>query len=138
MNKLYFRIILVSSILIGLLAAMFDVFFPTILVSEVNDLILEREEQLSPFLNYISLGSTLVVGIVMIAAYIGMFLFQNWSRYSYIVAYLFMAPVYWLSGVFAFSGVAQFFYDISLIGSGVVLALAFTDPIRDYFKNDQT
>lgn len=79
-----------------------------------------------------------VIGVIAITltviSTIGLLLFKPWARPLYIARFLAFFVLYPLTGVSAFSGVSQVFYDLSMLASGAVLALIYFSPLARRFN----
>ncbi len=80
------------------------------------------------------MGLGIVASTMAIASYIGLVLFKNWGRITYIVSFLATLPLYPSMGVTVSSGYGQMFYDLSMMASGIVIAVAYFSKAAELFE----
>ena len=76
------------------------------------------------------------IGIsIMLISIIGMLLFWPISRILFIISYIFMLPGYFIEPPLFYSPVTKIMYDLGMVGSGIIVAISFTEPVNSLFKN---
>ena len=133
MSKLNFRILVILCFTMTLFGAGFDLLFPNAIVDGVNDYIFEAEQEQDE----LTLITNLIFGSLTVCAVFvsvcGLIFFKPWARHLYVVSFLLVLPTYFTNGLYVLSGVAQLIYDLSMISSGVILALVYFCPVKNYF-----
>ena len=80
---------------------------------------------------------TISIGtVLMLVSVVGMLMFWKPSRIIFIGSYIFMLPGYFFGAPFIYSPLSQVLYDLGMIGSGVILAVMFLEPINGIFNNN--
>jgi len=133
MSKNKFRIIIISSLILAVLSAGFDFLFPNEIIASVNEFIVEIEPDYSDLEFYTIMGVGSLVVIAVIFSLVGILMFKSWARHLYIASYILVLPIYFTGGLYVSSGFSQAMYDLSMILSGVIIALMYFSPVKDYF-----
>lgn len=127
-----FRALLVASVVTGLIGAFLDVIFPGLIPESMT----KAFEDLPPppTLALFGAGALLLItfgGIV--AAVVGLYLFQPWARHLAIWMTALGLLFHPLFGVSMQSGWAQLLLDVSSVLWGAVLAMSFVSSLSSRF-----
>ncbi len=134
MNKNQFRILVVTSFLLGVFSGIIEYVWPDPVVEMAYEIIIEQEEEMGES-KLILLGITVLVGVfLIIGSFVGLLLFKKWGKTMYALGFLLMIPIYSIMGVGVYSGLSQMVNDISMILSGIILALVYYSPVAKYFE----
>lgn len=134
MSKNHFRIIIVVSLLIAVVGGVYEHIWPDPIADQVFDYIIELEPELEGSSLIIVATLALIAGIMAVVSYVGLLLFKSWARHVYLAVFVVVFALYPFMGVTVYSGVGQIFYDLSMVLSGVVLALAYYSPVAEYYE----
>ena len=134
MNKTRFRLIVVASIVLAIISGVVDVFLADAMTAEMmqqaEDRVLKAE---GLKLIFISVYSVFLV-VYAVVTIVGVMLFWRFARWLYIAGFVLIIPFYLVAGTFVTTGIGQYFYDLAMVAGGVILALMYTAPIKDYFE----
>ncbi len=135
--KTVFRLILISSLLFEILSILPQYFSPLIKNENVKSLhewngyggIFEISH-----LESILIISFVVIAILMVISFIGVFLFKKWARTLYVILTisLYMTLPFW--GITIYLPWEDFFHEIATILGGVVFAMMYLEPISSEFN----
>lgn len=135
MSKNQFRALVVLSYLSPFLGVFYDYFFPNLLVDRVVDYVhgLEYGVLMSNPMVFLVLSA--ITFVVYVTSFVGILPFKSWARHLCLIGFLPLLPVSTLMGITIYSGWEQFFYDISILLFGVLLALVYYSPVTQYFHS---
>ena len=129
---------LLASLALGIMGAVFDTAVP----SSLPDAFSQAQEaydasQTTTYLLLTGLGA-LVLFIVGIASFVGLYLFRSWAPRLAIIATALAVPITVLIGPMAVSGWTTALNELSSMLWGVALALPYLSPLRERFaKSDR-
>lgn len=132
MNKFYFRGIVLATLAISVASTVLVYFYPSETVSAFYSFYTENYTIVEPS-TFISLCFYISTALMLVSI-VGLLVFWNISRYLYVVSYIIMLPAYFYEPQSFYSPLGQVFYDIGMIGSGVILAIIFLEPINGLFN----
>jgi len=130
--------LLLASLALGIMGAVFDTAVP----SSLPDAFSQAQEaydasQTTTYLLLTGLGA-LVLFIVGIASFVGLYLFRSWAPRLAIIATALAVPITVLIGPMAVSGWTTALNELSSMLWGVALALPYLSPLRERFaKSDR-
>ena len=85
------------------------------------------EEPLFIYLSYYA-------GMALMAiSTIGMLLFWSIARVLFIFSFFLIVPGYFTQIPLLYSPIMEILYDLSMIGSGVILSVSFLEPINSFY-----
>lgn len=136
MNKQIFRGIILITLTISVLSFVLGYFYPS------NSILAFYEHYNNNYtrgdvpilvlsLHYTSL-------LFLVVSVFGMFVFWSPSRLFFILSYLLVIPGYFIEPPFLYAPISRILYDIGMIGSGVILATMFLEPINSLFNKNLT
>ena len=135
MSKNQFRILIITSLVLGLLSGIYDYLWPNPETEKVYNYIVEIEAEIEGA-RLVIVGVLGVIAIIMlVVSIIGLLLFKSWGRHVYVAGFIVAFSLYPFVGVAVSSGFAQVLYDISMVFSGVLLALMYYSPVAKYYEN---
>ena len=130
-----FRVLLLASFTLALLATSVDLIFPGLVVPELRS-IRDGARLINDHSNYISFA---ILGLIMLVTAIistyGMFQFRRWSRPLSVFSAAVGLPLYILKGQFVLSGYSEVFAQLSLLFAGAVIASAYWSPLCARFEH---
>ena len=132
MSKLYFRLLVLLSVSTSILSAI----VPSIWPNE-QALLLEAylpETEMTDTMMWVSVVAIAVYAVLYIVETIALLLFVSWAKPLFIVLIVLAMPLYLLMDVTVATPLVQFFYDVGMFCSGMLLVLLYTDPVAEYFK----
>ncbi len=137
MNKNNFRILVVITFILSVLAGVYDFIWPSEIITQISDYAYEIEPEYSDF--QIMIVSVIAVLLLVCAAvsFVGLLLFKNWGRHLYIAGFIIAFPLYPFMGVSVVSGANQLIYDLAMVLSGVLIAVCYYSPISKQFTNKE-
>lgn len=113
--------------------AFVDIFIPSRLAPELHSYIQnEHNNDLIILINFIGFAS-LIFGII---AFIGILLFKKWSRTLYVllaISAFLLLPFYPTVINSGLSTAFSYFYQITI---GIIIALMYMKPVKDYFESE--
>ena len=132
MNKNVFRGILIITFLFSILYFIADVFYPSghkvaYYLCYRSLFINEEPSTLTNLLRYTSL-------LLYVISVAGMFLFLAPFRLLFISSLLLTIPGYFTDPHLIYTSMSKILYDAGMIGSGVILATMYLEPINRLFK----
>ena len=134
MSKNHFRALIVVSLVIGLLSGVYDYIWPDPIADQVFDYIVEIEPEIEGT-SIILVGVLAFVALTMaLISLIGLLLFKSWARHVYAAGFVAAFSLYPFLGITIYSGFGQVLYDISMVLSGVLLALMYYSPVARYYE----
>jgi hypothetical protein len=123
MSKNKFRLLITSSLILAVLAGVYDYFW----IDPISEQVMDYAYEIEPEIEGSKLITIVVVGILAIVfaiiSFIGLLLFKSWARPLYLAGFVLFMPLYPFMGVTVYSGASLIFYDLSMIASGAILAL---------------
>ncbi|HHJ35821.1 MAG TPA: hypothetical protein ENJ87_08635 [Gammaproteobacteria bacterium] len=132
MSKNIFRTIVLLIFVIAILSGVLGYYYPTKATLEFYEFYYSVHAATE---DSILITATFFVGaILMIGSLIGILLFWRPSRWLYIISYILLIPSYYIEPTFIYSPTSKILYDIGMIGSGVILAAMFLEPINSMFN----
>lgn len=136
MSKNQFRAVIILSLLAAVIAGVYDYIWPDPIAEKIFDYIIKTEPELegTKYIVVIVLG--FIVVIMAIVSFVGLLRFKSWSRHVYSAGFVCALFLYPFMGVTVYSGISQIFYDLSMVLSGVVLALVYYSPVAEYYKSE--
>lgn len=127
-----FRALLLASVIAGLLGSFLDLIFPSLIPESIGKAFDELPPP--PALSLFAAGALFLVTFGgMIAAVVGLYLFQPWARQLAIWMTALGLLFHPLFGVSLQSGLAQMLLDASTLLWGVVLAMSFVSSLSSRF-----
>lgn len=135
MTKNQFRILIVSSLLVAILAEAFEVFWPDPVLVGVNEIILEYEEIAEGWGGTVLVALISIGAVLAVASFVGMLMFRPWSRPTYLISLVLAFGLSPFLGATVYSGISQTLFDLSTVISGAILALIYYSPIADFFND---
>ena len=134
MSKNQFRTLIVVSLVIGLLSSVYDYIWPDPITDQVFDYIVEIEPGIEGA-SLVAAGVLAIVAIIMaLVALIGLLLFKSWARHVYAAGFLAAFALYPFMGITVYSGFSLVLYDMSMVLSGVLLALMYYSPVARLYE----
>ncbi len=134
MSKNQFRTLIVVSLVIGLLSSVYDYIWPDPITDQVFDYIVEIESGVEGA-SLVAAGVLAIVAIIMaLVALIGLLLFKSWARHVYAAGFLAAFALYPFMGITVYSGFSLVLYDMSMVLSGVLLALMYYSPVARLYE----
>lgn len=134
MSKIHFRILIIISPVLALLAEIYEYIWP----DEILKNILDYAEKVEPSIEgikLITLVTLLAIGIVLaLIVLFGLLMFKSWARPLYLAGFILMIPGYLFLGVTIHSGAGQLLLDLSSITSGAIVVLIYYSPVTTFFK----
>lgn len=134
MSKRNFRLLLLLTLFISILASAYDYIWPDILVEKTMAYVLEIEPEMSIEQLIIVAVLTVIAIIMALASFVGLMLFKSWSRYVYSIGFSVVFLLYPIIGISVYSGISQIFYDLSMVLSGIIIGLIYTSPLSEHFE----
>lgn len=130
-SKNGFRAFLIVNTLIGF-GGLVDVIFPSLLSPELQEYFAKVEVT-----NYgIFLAAySFIMSIIGFVSFIGILKFRKWARSLYVILTivgLLFTPFFTEQ---ISSGLSSAFSSFSSITSGIILALMYMSPVKEYFEN---
>jgi hypothetical protein len=128
-----FRALIVASVVIGLIGSFIDVVFPGLIPEPVSQAFESLPDSSTPAL---VVASALVVVTFggTIAAIIGLYFFQPWSRTLAVAMTVLSLLFYPLLGVSVESGWAALLLELSTTLWGAVLAMSYVSSLSTRFE----
>lgn len=134
MSKNQYRTLIVLSLAIGLLSGVYDYIWPDPITDQVFDYVVEIEPEIEGT-KLVAAGVLAVVSIIMVlVSLVGLLLFKSWARHVYAAGFVAAFALYPFMGIAVYSGFGQVLYDISMVLSGVLLALMYHSPVALYYE----
>ncbi|WP_444884620.1 hypothetical protein [Microbulbifer sp. PSTR4-B] len=134
MSKNQYRTLIVLSLAIGLLSGVYDYIWPDPITDQVFDYIVEIEPEIDGT-KLVVAGALAVLAIIMaLVSVVGLLLFKSWARHVYAAGFVAAFALYPFMGVTVYSGFSQVLYDISMVLSGVLLALMYYSPVARHYE----
>ena len=131
-----FRILLLASFALALLATSVDRIFPELVVPALRA-VLDGAKLANDHSSNISFA---ILGLIMLVTAIistyGLFRFRRWSRALSVLSTVVGLPLYVLKGQFVLSGYSEVFGQLSLLLGGAVIACAYWSPLRERFERN--
>jgi len=136
-SVVFFRAMLIASVVLSLLSSFVDVFVPNLIPEQLVTAFKELPSTATPAL--MAAGALFVITFGgTIVAIIGLFSFQPWSRNLAVSMTLLTLLAYPLLGVTIASGWAQLFSNLSTLLWGVVLAMSYFSSLAARFVASPT
>ncbi len=136
MSKNQFRVLILASLLLSITGGVYDYMWP----DTISEQIIEYAHEIEPEIRGMQLAVLAVVGvaalILTVVSLIGLLLFKSWARPMYIAGFVLLILLYPFMGVSVYSGVGLIFYDLSMIASGVVLAMLYFSPVSKFYRRN--
>lgn len=133
MTRTQFRILVVVSFVLSLVGGVVDLIVPDPIVEEVTSYAESLEPEWSDARLFALMGFLLLGIVYVIYTLLGLLLFWNMARHVYLAGFFFLIPMYLVLGVTVTSGIGQILYDAGSVLSGVILALIYFSPVKDFF-----
>jgi hypothetical protein len=127
-----FRALLLASVTTGLFGSSLDLIFPSLIPETIGKAF--DELPAPPILSLFAAGALFLVTFGgMIAAVVGLYLFQPWARQLALWMTALGLLFHPLFGVSLQSGLAQMLLDVSTLLWGAVLAMSFVSSLSNRF-----
>lgn len=132
MNKHVFRSIVVITFIISVSSFVLGYFYPSDLIASFYQFYYANHtgDPSSILLNSLSYTSLLF----LIVSVVGMIMFWAPSRILFVISYIIILPHYFIEPPLIYSPLSKILYDIGMIGSGVILAIMYLEPINSLFN----
>lgn len=134
MSKNKFRFLIISSLILAILAGIYDYFW----IDPISEQVADYAYDIEPEIEGTQLIVIVVVGILAIVfaiiSFIGLLLFKSWAKLLYLAGFVLIIPLDPFMDVTVYSGVSQIFYDLSMIASGAILALLYFSPVSEFYR----
>ncbi|MGJ0492226.1 hypothetical protein [Methylobacter sp.] len=130
-SKNGFRAFLIVSTLIGF-GGLVDVIFPSLLSPELQEYFAKAE--VTNYGKFLAAYS-FIMSIIGLVSFIGILKFRKWARSLYVILTivgLLFTPFYTEQ---ISSGLSSAFSSFSSIASGIILALMYMPPVKEYSEN---
>ena len=139
MNKGRFYLLLSLSIIFPIMSVMASVVFPNENIELTYSFIEELESANTgyPDMDMLLVPVTIVLLVILIATYVGLFLFKPWARLLFVLGLVVSIPTYFMDGLFVSSGLEQLLYDACLLTYGAIIAVAYYSPVKHFFEDEQ-
>jgi uncharacterized membrane protein len=98
---------------------------------------LESANTSYPDMDMLLVPVTIVLLVILIATYVGLFLFKRWARVLFVMGFVVSIPTYFMDGLFVSSGLEQLLYDACLLTYGAIIAVAYYSPVKRFFEDEQ-
>ncbi|AFU99935.1 hypothetical protein [Simiduia agarivorans] len=134
MSKNKFRATIVLSLLVAVVAGVYDYVWPDPFADQALNYVAEIEPVLEGGALIVVTILGFIAGIMAIVSFIGLLLFKSWARHIYLAGFVVAFSLYPFFGVMVTSGISQIFYDLSMVLSGVVIALAYYSPVARHYE----
>ena len=128
-----FRALLVASVVIGLIGSFIDVVFPSLIPEPVNKAFEALPDAPMPAMMIAGLLVIVTFGGT-IAAIVGLYFFQPWSRSLAVAMTLLTLLFYPLMGASVQSGWAALFLEISTTLWGAIVAISYVSSLSARFE----
>lgn len=135
MNKKQFEILVIITFLLSMLGAFYDLFW----ADDATKKIFEFSEKFD--FNLSQLQYDFIKGLHTIASacfwigFTGLLSYWNPSRFIFLAGLIIYLPTEIFLGTQVSSGPASFIFEIRSISTGVVLAIVFFTPIKQFYLN---
>ncbi len=117
-----------------MLSGVYDYIWSDPITDQVFDYIIEIEPEIEGT-ELVVAGSLAVVAIIMaLVSVIGLLLFKSWARHVYAAGFVAAFTLYPFMGITVYGGFSQVLYEISMVLSGVLLALMYYSPVARYYE----
>ncbi len=134
MTKTQFRILVVLSLFFGVLAVVSDLVISNPILYQVTVYAESLEAEWSDTKTYIGISIGVLLIIYLIYTFIGLLFFWNNARLFYLAGFIVSIPFYfYFLGIVVVSPIGGLLYDSSNILSGMILALIYFSPVKQYF-----
>ena len=139
MTKTQFRILVVLSLFFGVLAVVSDLVISNPILYQVTVYAESLEAEWSADTKtYIGISIGVLLIIYLIYTFIGLLFFWNNARLFYLAGFIVSIPFYfyfyfYFLGIVVVSPIGGLLYDSSNILSGMILALIYFSPVKQYF-----
>jgi uncharacterized membrane protein len=98
---------------------------------------LESANTSYPDMDMLLVPVTIVLLVILIATYVGLFLFKRWARVLFVMGFVVSIPTYFMDGLFVSSGLEQLLYDACLLTYGAIIAVVYYSPVKRFFEDEQ-
>jgi len=133
MSKNNFRVLVISSLALAILAGVYDYLW----IDPISGRVMDYAYEIEPEIEGVQLIVFAVVGTLAITfatiSFIGLLLFKSWAKRLYLASFILFMPLYPFLGVNVYSGASQIFYDLSMMASGAILALLYFSPVSKFY-----
>jgi hypothetical protein len=139
MNKSRFHLLLSLSIIFPIMSLMASLVFPNENIELTYRFIEELESANTgyPDMDMLLVPASIILLVLLIATYVGLFLFKPWARLFFVMGFVLSIPTYFIGGLWVSSGLDQLFYDAYLLTSGAIIAVAYYSPVNNFFEDAQ-
>ena len=136
MTKNQFRALVVFTFLLTILGIVYDFFYADAITKKLfayQDIL---EPDWSDTKLYLIGGSISLAVLTALAGYVGLIVFWNFARHLFLFASVLFLVITPFIGPYIASGVNQTLHDVVNVFSGLILALVYFSPVRNYFVNE--
>jgi len=134
MSKNKFRLLIVASLMFAILGETYDYIWP----DKISEQIIEFAYELEPEIDGAKMVVLSIIGLAAIifgvVSFFGLLLFRSWARPMYLAGFIILLPTSLFYGVSINSGVSQVLGDLSLVTSGIILAMLYYSPVSDFYQ----
>ncbi|GGF80282.1 hypothetical protein GCM10011338_35690 [Alteromonas lipolytica] len=109
--------------------------FPDENVETVNSFIMELEGASDSLTqdDIWLLFSGAIALVMVIVAYVGLFLFKSWGRHVFVASFVLAIPAYFMAGLWITTGLEDLLFDASMFLDGMLVALMYFSPVKAEF-----
>ncbi len=133
MKKIHFRILVIVSFFLSIFGGFADLIISDPIVNQITEFAESIEPEWSDAKLFTILGFVILWIIYIIYTFVGLLLFWNIARHIYLAGFIIIIPMYFIVGVTVTSGIEQALYDAGSVLSGVLLALIYFSPVKQFF-----
>ena len=133
MNERYYRLLVIASVAVGLVGALFDTLFPSLLPQSFRDAQQIHDAGFSTLHLIVAMLLGIVSAVLYVASIYGLYRFRSWAPRLSIITTVILIVVCPFTGVWVQSGVTVSFSYLASYLWGAVLVLPFTPPLKARF-----
>jgi O-antigen/teichoic acid export membrane protein len=128
-----YRVLLLTSLVLGIVGAVFDAVFPSALPTNFAQAQEAHEDSLSASVIVLAAVGGLIGLVIGVASAVGLYLFRPWAPRLALAITVLAFPLVVLLGATALSGWSMAIAELSSTLWGAVLALTYFSPLRERF-----
>jgi len=136
MTKNQFRSLVVFTFLLTILSIVYDFFYADAITEKLfvyQDIL---EPDWSDTKLYLLAGTISITVLAALAGFVGLLVFGNLARHLFLFACVLFLVITPFIGPYIASGVNQTLHDVVNLLSGLILALVYFSPVRNYFVSE--